>query len=152
MTLPVLRAPSLLGRWDPLRELDDLHDRMSHLIASAFGPGQMLPTAAWTPLADVSETDDAYLVEVDVPGVQREDIAVEVTGNELVITGEYKQRERTGMARSHTRRVGSFQHRTILPGDINATGVSADLAEGVLTVRVPKSEAAKPRRITIEAH
>lgn len=101
MTLPVLRQPSLLGRWDPLRELDDLHDRMSQLIASAFGPAAGLPALASTPLADVTETDDAYLVEVDVPGVNREDITVEVTGNDLIIVGEHKERERAGRPPPH---------------------------------------------------
>jgi len=152
MTLPVRRELSPLRRWDPLRELDDFHDRMSQIMSSVFG---VTPWASesrmWTPLADVSETDDAYLVEVDLPGVKRDDIEVEVTGNELVITGELKERERAGWLRSRTRRYGRFEYRTTLPQDVKAEEIGAELAEGVLTVRVPKSEAAKPRRIPIES-
>jgi HSP20 family protein len=146
MTLPMLRRP--LGRWDPLREFDELQDRMNRLMASMFGAFDGR-TEIWTPLADVTETDDAYLVEVEVPGVKRDDISVEVSGNELVISGEYKERERPGVTRSRTRRYGRFEYRTMLPNNINADNISADLAEGVLTVRIPKSEAAKPRRIAI---
>jgi HSP20 family protein len=149
--LPISRASSALGRWDPLREFDDLQERMNQLMASVFGPGgrEILP---WTPAADVTETEDAYMVEVDVPGVKQEDIDAEVMGNELVITGEYKERERPGMRRSRMRRLGRFEFRTTLSGDVDADNISAELAEGVLTLRVPKSEAARPHRISIEAH
>lgn len=152
MTLPARRELSPLRRWDPLRELDDFHERMSQLMSSVFGMTPWMgERQMWTPLADVYETDDAYLVEVDLPGVKRDDVDVEVTGNELVITGEVKERERTGWMRSRTRRVGQFEYRTTLPQDVNADQISAELSEGVLTVQVPKSEAAKPRRIPISS-
>lgn len=152
MTLPVRRELSPLRRWDPLRELDDFHERMSQLMSSVFGATPWVgESQIWTPLADVSETDDAYLVEVDLPGVKRDDIDVEVTGNELVITGEFKERERTGWLRSRTRRVGRFEYRTMLPQDVNSEQISAELSDGVLTVQVPKTEAAKPRRIPINS-
>jgi HSP20 family protein len=155
MTLPVLRTPSAPGRWDPLREFDELHERMNQLIASMIGsvPGFGYDAgAAWTPLADVTETEDAYLVEVDLPGVKRDDITVETTGNDLSISGEFKQTEKVGWLRTRTRRVGRFEYRTVLPAHVDADNITAGLAEGVLTVRVPKSEAAKPRRIAISAH
>jgi HSP20 family protein len=153
MTLsPVRRTTNLLSRWDPLREFDDLQDRMNQLMASVFGgPSERGTALAWTPLADVSESEGAYVVEVDLPGVRSEDITAEIADNELVITGEYKERERVGAARSRMRRVGRFEYRTVLP-DVNADNISADLAEGVLTVRVPKSEQAKSHRIAIETH
>jgi HSP20 family protein len=155
MTLPVLRSSSPLGRWDPLREFDELQERMSRLMASMIGSAPGVGDgagAAWTPLADVTETDDAYLVEVDLPGVKRDDITVETTGNELTIAGEFKEKEKVGWLRTRTRRVGRFEYRTLLPAHVDADEITADLSEGVLTVRVPKSEAAKPRRIAISAH
>ncbi|WDV56588.1 Hsp20/alpha crystallin family protein [Streptomyces coeruleorubidus] len=102
--------------------------------------------AALAPLADVSETDEAYEIEVDVPGVKRDDINIEMAERELVISGEFKERERTGVLRRGTRRTGRFEYRTVLPGEINTEGV-----EATLSVKVPKAEAAKPRRIEITA-
>jgi HSP20 family protein len=152
-----------VGRWDPVREFADLHSQFGQLVQSVFGPTGMLSgagldqslgqglTQAWRPLADVSETDDHYLVEVDVPGVNRDDITIEVTGNELSIRGEFKEKERTGLLRSRTRRVGQFEFRTLLPREVDAERITAELGDGVLTVTVPKTEAVKPRRVEITA-
>ncbi len=143
ITLPVLRSSTVLGHMDPLREFDQL-------VNSVFGPTNGTTPASWTPLADVTESDDAWLFEIELPGLKRDDITIEATGNELSITGEYKEKERVGMLRRRTRRVGRFEFRATLPSDVDVEHISADLADGVLSVRVPKREAAKPRRIAIE--
>ncbi|MFD0546387.1 Hsp20/alpha crystallin family protein [Streptomyces mexicanus] len=125
---------------------------MGTLLESTMGGAMGSMTegmAAWSPLADLSETDDAYLVEVEVPGVKREDLDIEMTERELTITGEFKERERTGMLRRSTRRRGRFEYRAALPGDISPENVEATLDNGVLTVKVPKAEATKSRRIEI---
>jgi HSP20 family protein len=160
MTLPVRRGTSRLAErrfpgWttDPFAEFNDLFGRLGNLMESTFG-GARAPIAegaAWAPLADIEETDDAYLIEIDVPGVKRDDINIELNDRELSITGEYKERERTGVLRRGTRRTGRFEYRTLLPGEINTENVDATLSDGVLTVKVPKAEAAKPRRIEITA-
>ena len=67
MTSLVRRSAGPLARWAPLREFEDLYDRMGRLVQTSFGE---LADAAWTPFADISETDDAYLVEIDLPGVK----------------------------------------------------------------------------------
>ncbi|WP_369394437.1 Hsp20/alpha crystallin family protein [Streptomyces sp. CG1] len=143
---------------DPLAEFDDLFNRMGSLLETTFGtsptaPGMPWTPAAtgmaWSPLADFSETDDAYLIEVDLPGVKREDIDIEMTDRELVISGEIKERERTGTMRRAMRRTGRFEYRTMLPGEISTEEIDATLRDGVLTVKVPKAETTKPRRIEI---
>lgn|SRR5690554_6773765 len=152
MTLPVPRHSSQPGRWDPWRELDDLQQRMTHLMSATFGlPGLAAADhhLAWRPLADIVEHDDGYLVEVDLPGVKRSDVEVQAAGRELCISGELKEKERSGWLRTRTRRVGRFEYRTLLPQDVDSERITADLADGVLTVRAPKHEAAKPRRIQI---
>lgn len=153
MTLPVRRGEGRpAARWDPFTEFGDLYDRMGRLMESLWGgPGFGFgpPGGAWSPLADVSETDDAYLIEADLPGVKADQVNVEVTGGELVISGEVSRGERAGVLRRATRREGRFEYRTTLPGDADPDNVSASLADGVLTVRVPKTEAARPRRIAI---
>lgn len=151
MTLPVLRTfDHQLRDWDPLREFDDLHRRMTQLLSTAFGASGLRDWRPnWTPLADVSQTDEAYVVEVDLPGVRREDVEVQVAGRELSVSGEFKEREREGLFRTRTRRSGRFEYRTVLPDDVDGDKITAELADGVLTVRLPRREAAKPRRIPI---
>jgi HSP20 family protein len=147
--LPVTRPANPVGRWDPWREINELQAHVDELMNTVFGSLSSGAGAGWEPLADVSETDDAYVVEVDVPGVRSEDITVEATGNELVVSGEMTEKERAGLLRTRSRRAGRFEYRTSLPADIDSEAITADLADGVLSVRVPKSEAAKPRRIQI---
>jgi HSP20 family protein len=136
MALPAVRSNGTLSRWDPFRELDDFY-------------GRWVGARTWAPLADVSETDEAYVVEVEVPGVKREDVSLDLAGSTLAISGELKEKE--GRFHHRTRRTGKFQYRVTLPRDADGERVEATLDEGVLTVRVPKSEANRPRKIEISA-
>jgi HSP20 family protein len=125
---------------------------MGQLMGSALaGPARQLGALAWSPLADVSETEDAYLVEAGLPGVKRDQINVQVSGGQLVISGEVADREREGVLRRAARRRGRFEYRTTLPADADPDQVSASLADGVLTVRVAKTETARLRRVEITA-
>jgi HSP20 family protein len=130
-----------------MSDFEDLYQQMDRFVQAALGGAG--GTSLWSPAADVSETDDAYVVEIELPGVKREDVDVELNGNELVVTGELKERERKGLLRRRTRKVGEFEYRVTLPGDLHDHGVEASLADGVLTVRVPKAEHAKPTKIKI---
>jgi HSP20 family protein len=136
-------------RWEPFRELDELQQRMGRLVESALtGTGaEALP---WTPPVDIEETDDAWLIEAELPGVDRDDIHVEALDSDLVISGEITERERTGILRRKTRRVGHFEFRVTLPGVVDADAVEATVHNGVLTVRVPKSEQARRRQIAVK--
>ncbi|GAA0630814.1 Hsp20/alpha crystallin family protein [Streptomyces thermocarboxydovorans] len=140
--------------WNPLRELEDLQARMDHLLRTTFPfPGAGFPenggTDAWIPAADVEETEDAYLVELELPGVKKDQITVEVSEGELAIHGEIKEKERTGVIRRNTRRIGRFDYRMALPSNVDTEHIGAELTEGILTVRVPKAEKSKPQRIEI---
>jgi HSP20 family protein len=107
--------------------------------------------AAWAPPVDIEETDDAWIVEAELAGVKRDDVNVEVRNNELEISGEVKERERAGILRRRTRRVGFFDYRVTLPGPVDAENVNASLEDGVLTVRIPKPEQARARRVAIRS-
>jgi HSP20 family protein len=146
MGLPV-QPPRGTARWDPFRELDQLYERMNQIWDSGTAATQA--PERWVPLADVEETDDAYVIDIELPGVDEADVNIEVHGREVTVTGELKERERTGILRRRTRRVGEFQYSMTLPGDIDSDNVNADLDGGVLTITVPKSQKAKPRRIPI---
>jgi len=146
------------GGWDLWGELAELQQRMGRLIGDVIGgsDGQApwpapWPATGWRPAADVEETPDAYLVEIELPAVKGEDVSVEVSPGELVVTGEIKERQRVGLLRTRTRRTGRFDYRVLLPADIDPEQVSAALSDGVLTVRVPKTEQAKRRKITIDS-
>ncbi|MFP5327663.1 MAG: Hsp20/alpha crystallin family protein [Acidimicrobiia bacterium] len=144
------REASLPARWDPLRELDELRERMDRLFETMTGPTS-LNGLAWSPPVDLEETDDAWVVEADLPGVKKGDVTVELRDSELAIHGEVKERERVGILRRRTRRTGQFDYRVTLPGEADPDRVEANLDEGVLTVRIPKPERAKPRRIEIKS-
>ncbi len=103
-----------------------------------------------SPLVDLEEQDDAYVVEAELPGVKREDVDVELVGNELTITGEMKEQERKGTLRRQARRTGRFDYRLSLPSHVDPEKVEATLSDGILKVRVPKSEKAQRRRIEIK--
>ncbi len=149
MALPVRRNQGEAARWDPLAEINRLSEQMQDYLgrwpslSAALGEG-------FTPLADVEETDDAYLVEVELAGVKGDDISVEVAGRRVTVSGERKERERVGILRRQTRTVGRFHYEVVLPGEIDEDAVEASLDAGVLTVRVPKAEAERPRRIPVK--
>ena len=145
MALPVRTTPADLSRWDPFRELEELTERMNSLWQSGWGDA----LDRWSPLADLEETDDAYAVEIDLPGVQRDDVDIQLADRVLTVSGEVKEKERAGVLRRRTRRVGRFHYSVTLPGEVNADHVTARLHDGVLAIRVPKAAEAKPRRIAI---
>jgi HSP20 family protein len=151
MTLPMRRTREL-SRWDPLHELEQLTGQMNDLFESAFAPGTGGDgLAAWSPPVDIEETDDAYVVDADLPGVDRDDVNVEIRDNELIVTGEIKEKERKGLLRRQTRRIGRFEYRVILPSDIDRENVDATLHGGVLSIRVPKIANEQPRRIEVSS-
>ena len=139
------------GSWDPFAELEQLSERMRRMLDQTFGGagGESQAPRGWTPAVDLEETDDAYVVEADLPGVKREDVDVELMGTELTIAGECRQGERSGTMRRQTRRTGRFEYRVVLPDHVDPDRVDASLADGVLTVRVPKAEHSQRRRIEI---
>ncbi len=97
---------------------------------------------------DVEETDDAYIVDVDLPNVNPQDATIEVRGG---IFGQYQEREREGVLRRQNRPIGDFEYTVDLPSDIDANRVEAMYNDGVLTVTVGKARSAQPRRIEISA-
>jgi HSP20 family protein len=146
----------MLARWDPFREIEDAWAKMGSLLGDVVTggapEGRTFGTLAnmITPV-DIEETDDELIVEIDVPGVSKEDVVIDLQDNELIVSGEIRERERSGKLRRQTRRTGLFEHRVTLPGDVDPDSVRASLRDGVLTIRCAKQRATHPRRIEIEA-
>ncbi|BCZ24691.1 Hsp20/alpha crystallin family protein [Mycobacterium senriense] len=147
MTLPVRRVGATPTMWRPFRGFEDIYSEFDRLVQSLVGGTDR--DGAWLPAADVSETDAAYVVEIELPGVRPEDVDVELEGNELVVTGEVKERKREGLLRRRTRRIGNFEYRVTLPGDLRADDVDASLAHGLLIVHVPKAQTTKHSKIEV---
>jgi HSP20 family protein len=143
------RRAEPLQRWEPFRELEQLNEQFGRLMDSVWSPAGN--GGAWTPLADIEETEDAWIVEAELPSVDRDHVKVEVRDGELIITGEIVEKERKGVLRRRARRTGEFEYRVKLPGQIEEEGIDANLHDGVLSVRVPKSEKARPRHIEVKA-
>jgi HSP20 family protein len=148
---PVRRSPSsgpIAQRSDPIGEFEDLQTRMEQLLESVWsGTGN---GGIWSPPVDIEETEDAWVVEAEVPGVKRDDVHVELRDNELRISGEVKERERVGILRRRTRRTGAFEYRVTLPVDADPDSIEASLDGGVLTVRIPKGDRNRPREIKVK--
>jgi HSP20 family protein len=152
MALPVRRrdtAPQPVTHWDPFRELEGLQDQLAQLMQRTTSNGD--GRAPFVPLVDIEETEDAWIVEAELPGVKREDVNVELRGSELAISGEIKEREREGILRRRTRKTGEFDYHITLPGDADPDNIEARLDDGVLTVRIPKPAQERPRRIDVKA-
>jgi len=151
MTLPVRRGRDKAeptSGFDPVKELDHLHKELAAYLDSWRGLPDLF-SGAFTPLADVEETADAYRVEIELPGIHRDDVDIEVTGRRLTVRGERKERHRVGFLRKRERTVGQFHYEVTLPGDLDEDAVQAHLDQGVLTVELPKPARERARRIEI---
>lgn len=126
--------------WDPLSEFGQLWNRMGQLFETTAQD-------AWIPTVETEETADAYMIRAELPGIRREDINVEVDGNQLRITGEIREETRGNALRQ---RRGKFAYRTTLPDDTDPENVEARLDGGILTLRLPRVARPRPRSRRIE--
>ncbi len=139
-------------RWDPLRDLLGLQERMNRLFEESLAqqrPDQPAVSAGWSPAADVRESDASYVVELELPGLRREDVELRADTHTLHVRGERQAAWEQRPERFHRmeRRLGAFQRsfrfeRAVLPEQVDA-----DLRDGLLRVELPKAPA---RRVTVE--
>jgi HSP20 family protein len=154
MTLPARRGdrPVTLARWDPFREIEDAWTRMGSLLGDVMGGLEGRPARLLGGLVlpvDIEETDDAFVVELDLPAVRREDISVDLRDSELCVSGEIKEREQKGVQRRRSRPLGRFEHRIAVPGEVDPESVRASLADGVLTIWLAKSKRSQAKHIEV---
>jgi len=123
-----------------LREMDRLFGAWPALDVDP--DGRLAPV-------DLRETDEAYVLEIDLHGVDKADVAVEVMDRTLTVRGQRREPEGTGLLRRRGRAAGEFRYTWSLPADVDGDGAQAGLDRGVLTIQVPKSERSRPRTIAI---
>lgn len=144
-----------LTRWDPFRELEEVHNRLSSVFESGFprrDREQSILTTAWAPLVDISEDDKSYQINVELPDMKREDIKVNVENGILTISGERLREEEQENRKFHRveRAYGSFVRNFTLPQNVDSNKVNATYRDGVLRVSIEKSESARPKAIEVK--
>ena len=137
----------------PERMLDRIPSAFDELVTRFFGSPD-LPVfggGSWYPALDIAEQDDGVVVKAELPGLKAEDIDLSVDGNSLTISGEKKDcsEEKDGSYYHVERQYGTFQRTITLPSEVDSDKIKATYNGGVLTVHLPKSESAKPRRIRV---
>jgi HSP20 family protein len=143
-----------LSRWDPFIELTALRSAMDQLFDRSVVPsggGGRPDTMGGVPI-DVMEADDAYVVKASLPGVKPDDVDISVHRNVLSIAGELRgeqERDESGHVHHRERWFGSFRRQVALPGDVDTGACDASFEDGVLTIRLPKTAEARPRRISV---
>ncbi|MGC4081612.1 MAG: Hsp20/alpha crystallin family protein [Vicinamibacterales bacterium] len=143
-------------RWtNPFREFAQMQDRLNRAFSDAYGRSDegLLSTGSWLPPVDIYQNGDHELVlKAELPDMTREDIDVTVDKGTLTIKGEKKLASEVKEEQFHRieRRYGTFSRSFSLPATVDATRVAAEYKNGVLTVKLPLREEAKPRSIKVD--
>jgi HSP20 family protein len=138
------------NNWNPIQELKQEMDRLFETAWS--DPAETLAaTRSWQPSCDLTEDQDHYLLSLEMAGVPKEQIKIEVVENQLVVSGErkYEDRKKEHGISYTERRYGKFQRSFALPIGLDTEKIEANCQDGVLRILIPKSETAKPRQIKI---
>jgi HSP20 family protein len=138
-------------RWTPSQQVAAAQP-LFRLFDTIFNEGgEDLATRTWTPAVDIQESDDAYRIHAELPGMTKDDVEITLENNVLRLSGERKFEKDVKKENYHRieRTYGTFSRSFALPTQVSSDKVEAKFENGVLTIAVPKAEQAKPRRITI---
>ena len=143
-------------QWNPLQDLMVLQDRMNRLFEDATqrrnqadaGSSDEFERADWTPASDIYETETGYLIAIDLPGINREALEIDIDDNRLVVKGVRAVAE----SRQHRseRPRGKFLRTYSVPGSVDQANIAAEYKDGVLQIRLPKQTEQKPKKIDIK--
>jgi HSP20 family protein len=143
-------------QWNPLQDLMVLQDRMNRLFEDATqrrtqagtGAGDEFERADWTPASDIYETESGYLIAMDLPGIKREELQIDIDDNRLIVKGT------RGVAESKQYRTerphGKFLRAFSVPASVDQAQIGAEYKDGVLQVRLPRRSEPKPKKIDIQ--
>lgn len=142
-------------RWDPLKNVAALQDRINRLFNEAFASSKdfedEVGISAWRPAVDIYDTDNAIVIKAELPGIKKDYVSIDVKGNVLTIKGERsfdKEIKEENYYRKE-RSFGKFQRSFSLPEAVNPEAIKANFKNGVLEIEVPKPEEKKPKQISI---
>lgn len=144
-----------LVRWNPFGEMGHLQNQMNRLFEAAIQGhnGDATGTTSWIPAADIYESDNDLVVNLDLPGIDAKNVDIRVENNVLTIRGERQMSEKHNAESFHRveRYYGAFARSFALATSVDTEKIRASYANGVLSITLPKAEAAKPRKIQIAA-
>lgn len=144
-----------LVRWNPLREVPVLQNRINRLFDDFFPDGALEGfrglTGTWDPVVDIFDTENATVIKADLPGIKKEDITINMEGNVLSVSGQrnvddevkkenYYRRERS---------FGMFKREFTMPITVDVEKIKAEFKDGVLRIEIPKPEEKKPKSIAV---
>lgn len=138
-----------ITQWNPFREMDELLRGVR-----SFPRNEAAPLADWAPAVDIAEKDREYVVKAQLPGVKKDDVKVEMLNGVLTIAGERKFEKEEKDEKTHRVETafGTFQRAFTVPEDVVAEKIAAEYKEGILTVRLPKTDIKKPATKTIKVN
>ena len=145
-----------MTRWNPLAEFEDILDRYNRQLASSHqgnGNREVMRKADWSPLVDIEETAEAFLIKAELPGINKENVNVSVQDGVLTIQGERQEEnveEKDGKRHRVERLYGHFSRSFSLPDNVDHENIKASYRDGVLELTLAKQEKAKPRAIEVE--
>lgn len=142
-----------MSQWNPLQDLMLLQDRMNRLFEDATqrrartDAGDEFERADWTPAADIYETESGYAIALDLPGIARDAVEIDVDENRLIVKGNRIVEESKHRAE---RPRGKFMRSFSIPGSVDQAGIGAEYRDGVLKIRLPKRGEQKAQKIAIK--
>lgn len=145
-----------LARWDPMKDLISLQERMNRLFEDSLLRSQTgeegLMLGAWSPAVDIYEQPDKIVLRADVPGVQSDQIHLKVENNTLTLWGERRSEKDIEKENYHRveRQYGTFVRSFSLPASVESEAIRAENRDGVLEITLPKLEGSKPKDIKIQ--
>jgi HSP20 family protein len=144
-----------LVKWDPFVELEDVSKHLNRIFnkfpVRTESSRELLATADWAPDVDITETDTVYLVKGEIPGVNKEDVRVNIEDGMLIMCGERKQEKEEKGKKFHRieRSYGSFMRSFRLPDNVDESAIKAEFKDGMLNITLPKSAQAKTKAINV---
>lgn len=152
-----------LIRWNPANEVSafpgevlsmqrEINRMFNRFFDSDVRDDGTFLSRAWTPAVDITEQDDEFVVKVELPGVAKDDVKITMQENILTIRGEKKQENETEGSNYHRveRAYGSFQRSFTLPSGVRTDKIEASHKDGILNIRLPKAEEARPKQIEVK--
>ena len=142
-------------RWDPLRNVATLQDRINRMFNEAFAGStdfeDEVGMSAWRPAVDIFDIDNTIVIKAELPGIKKDDISIDVKGNVLIIKGErfFDKKIKEENYYRKERSFGKFQRSFTLPEVVNPEAIKANFKNGVLEIEIPKPEEKKPKQINI---
>lgn len=145
-----------MTRWNPLAEFEDILDRYNRQLSRSApvndGNREIMQKTDWSPVVDISENQDAFLIRAELPGINKEDVKVSVHDGVLTIQGERRDEHESEDSKRHRieRFYGHFARSFTLPDHVDDENIKASYRDGVLELTLAKQEKAKPRAIEVD--